>query len=101
MSVLSHLYDKGVNCYSPVMEETQMVIKCDKKGNEIIVWEPVDCSKIIASNGTADMWSLNSLLAAGINPNFGVKTGYNTRLEGVDAIDEIVATIDKLEDINE
>ena len=97
MGIWKLLYDKNVNCYSPLVDDYEPVVKCDKNGNEMIAYQLVDYSKVLQSNGTVDMWSLKSLLASGINPNFSVHTGYNTRLDGVNDINEVVSMIDQID----
>lgn len=96
MSVLNKYFDKSVNQCSPVAEDFNRVVNYDENGNEFITYQKVDYKKIQESNGTVDMWSLNSLLSAGINPNFPIHTGLNTRLEGVSIVNDMVATADAI-----
>ena len=80
------VYAKGAVCQSPVIDDFDRVVNLDEKGNEHITFEKVDYSKVQDSLGDFMQWSLKSLTAAGIDPNFGIRTGFNTRLDGVAAL---------------
>lgn len=97
MSTLKNNFNYKLNGSSPVHtpEDLALVIKKDKNGNSIKIFEPIDYKKIVEDNGTVDMWSLDSLLAAGINPDFPIHTGYNTRLEGISDLDSITDSVDE------
>ena len=98
MSVISKYFNKDLNQSSPVQIDLARVVNLDDEGNEFITWEEVDYSKIQASLGTGDQWSLNALLAAGIDPSFPIHTGNPTRLDGftevMNAIDVINSELD-------
>lgn len=96
MSVLKKYFDKKINQSSPVQVDYNRVCKYDEDGKEFIVFEKVDYPKIQKSNGKVKDWTLDALLAAGINPNFPLHTGYNTRIEGVDVIKQAEATADAI-----
>lgn len=96
MSVLRKYYDKKVNGASPVVGDLERVVRYDEDGGEIVEWLPVDYAKIVKDNGTASMWSLKSLLSAGINPNFSIHTGSNSRIEGLDSVSAFAATADEI-----
>lgn len=97
MSTLKNNFNYKLNGSSPVhvLEDLALRIKKDKDGNSIPVFEPIDYKKIAEDNGTVDMWQLDNLLAAGINPDFPVHTGYNTRLEGIGELGSITEGIDE------
>lgn len=96
MSVLSAYFDSSLNQASPVQKDYSRVVNYDENGNEYITWEEVDYSSLQAANGKVSDWSLNSLLSAGINPNFPIRTGLNTRLEGIGVVSEATAIADEI-----
>ena len=96
MSVLKAYFDSSLNQSSPIQKDFNRVVNIDETGNEYISWEEVDYSAIQKSNGSASDWSLNSLLAAGINPNFPIHTSLNTRLEGIGVVKDAVAIADEI-----
>lgn len=95
MSVLKKYFNKK-SYASPVMDDYEMVIRHDEDGNEFVSYEKVDYPALVASRGTVDVWSLNALLKAGINPDFPIHTGNPTRLEGIGALNDAVATLDAI-----
>lgn len=102
MSVLEKYFDTGIDQRSPVQVDYERKVNYDEDGNEFITYELVDYPKIQAANGSVKDWSLNALLKAGINPNFPIRTGINTRLEGIDLVisfedeaDEILAEMNE------
>lgn len=101
MSVLSAYFDKSVNQCSPVKPDYKRVVNYDKNGNEVITYEEVDYPAFQEANGFVSDWSLDALLKAGINPNFPVHTGNPTRLEGLDVLNQAVATADAILSENE
>lgn len=80
---------------SPVMEDKVRVVKHDGD-TEIVMYEKFDYPKYQQSLGRVSDWSLNALLAAGINPDFGIHTGNPTRIEGLDYIDAMIAQADEI-----
>ena len=101
MSVLKAYFESSVNQYSPSRGDVQRKVNYDEDGNEFIVYEDVDYPALVASRGCVSDWSLDALLKAGVNPNFPIHTGYNTRLDGIDVIgdfdaaaQEVLAAID-------
>ena len=84
------------SCQSPVQPDYNRVVQYDEEGNEIVTYEEVDYPKVQASLGSWTDWSLNTLLKAGINPDFGIHTGNPTRLEGVDMIADLSAQADAI-----
>ena len=96
MNALQRLFNPNVNQYSPVVPEKQRVVHHDEDGNEYITFEPVDLAKLQKSLGTVSDWSLDSLVKAGINPNFSISTGVGTRLEGLDALSAFEAEADRI-----
>lgn len=93
------VYDKDFNSCSRVCPDYERVVNIDEDGIERISFELVDYKKIQQSNGSFLLWSLESLMKAGINPDFGIKTGFNTRLDGFgqmsSAVDRINAVLDE------
>lgn len=82
--------------FSPVLPDFRRCVKYDEDGAQHITYEPFDGAAVLAANGTVDMWSLNSLLAAGINPNFSISTGLGTRIEGLDSIHDFESVADEI-----
>lgn len=95
-SVLDTYFDDTVNQLSPVETDYVRVVKYDEKGDEHIVWEPFDYPEYQKFLGPVNNWTLEALLKAGIDPNFGISTGYPTRLEGINAINDFSAVADGL-----
>lgn len=87
------VYDKKAVCQSRVCDDYERVVNVDEKGDEHITFEKVDYRKLQESLGSCDKWSLRSLVAAGIDPDFGIKTGFNTRLDGVSAVGAAIEQI--------
>ena len=96
MSALKKYFDKSVNQSSPIQKDLARKVNYDEKGEEYITWEEVDYPSIIKEHGDVSFWSLDALLKAGINPNFPIRTGLNTRLEGVDVVNNAVAELDAI-----
>lgn len=96
MSVLTNLFDHSKVYESSVKEDLQRVVNYDSEGNEHVVYEPIDYKKIVESNGSALDWSISTLLKAGINPNFPIHTGLNTRLDGIGVIQDASAIADSI-----
>lgn len=88
---VSLVYDE-----SPVQSDFSRVEKFDELGNSYISYEPFDYPSHQASLGIWNDWSLDSLLKAGINPNFPIHTGFGTRLEGLSVVDEFSSAADKI-----
>lgn len=94
MSVLKTHYDKNVNVCSPVKEDVQLVISYDEDGNELISFEPVDYSAVIAEHGDVNLWALKSLLKAGINPgSFSIHTSANSRIENESGVQQMLQDV--------
>lgn len=92
------VYDKESVCQSRVCPDYQRTVNFDEKGEEYITFEKVDYPKIQESLGSFENWSLRSLIAAGIDPDFGIKTGFNTRLEGASVVEASVRKINEVVD---
>lgn len=92
--------NKSVNQSSPVQEDRQRVLKYDKKGKEYVCFLPVDYSKLQQSLGDVNDWKLTNLLKAGINPDFPIRTGLSTRLEGHSTIQMFTSELDAIMDDN-
>ena len=95
-NALTRLFNYDLNQASPVKEDVARVVKYDEDGNEYIVYEKVDYKKLQESLGSVNMWSLESLVKAGIDPAFPIHTGNPTRLEGQDALDAYIAEADAI-----
>lgn len=95
-NVLLVYFDPTVNQCSPVEPDTIRVVKKDEKGTEYVSYEPFDSAAYQKSLGLVTDWSLDSLLAAGIDPRFGVSTGSNTRLGLVGAAQDAVSQINSV-----
>lgn len=89
-------YANGASQCSPVQKDYQRVVNYDDEGNEFITYVEVDYPALQESHGTVEMWSLDALMKAGINPDFGIHTGFNTRLEGVGVIDDASAYVEQM-----
>lgn len=95
MSVLkSNFVKKSYN--SPLADDVTRKVLFDEDGNEKVVFEKVDYKQLAKNREGVEVWSLSSLLKAGINPDFNIHTGLNTRLEGVGVISDAAATLEKL-----
>ena len=96
------VYDENACVQSRVRPDYDRVVNVDEDGDEKITWEMVDYPKIQSSLGSFRLWSLDALMKAGINPDFPIKTGFNTRLDGFgemsSAVERINAIVD--EEIN-
>lgn len=89
-------FNSEVKQQSPVQEDVARKAQYDEDGNEFVVYEKVDYPKFQQSLGSVDNWSLNALLAAGINPDFPIHTGNGTRLEGLNSIAEFDAMANEI-----
>lgn len=87
------VYDKKAVCQSRVCDDYQRTVNVDEKGDEHITFDKVDYKKIQDSLGDYQKWSLKSLVDAGVDPDFGIKTGFGTRLEGISVVDMSVNRI--------
>lgn len=96
MSVLKAFFDNTANQCSPVQDDYRRVVSHDEDGNEFITYEKVDLASFQESLGLVDNWSLETLLKAGIDPNFPIHTGFNTRLDGLDTLNSAVEALDSI-----
>lgn len=96
MDVLKKLFNMSLSQESPVQTDLTRTVKYDEEGNEIITYEKTDYPFIQKSHGKLSDWSLNALLKAGINPNFGIHTGLPTRIEGVSTVNEASAVAEQI-----
>lgn len=96
MDVLTKNFSYDVDQCSPVQEDFSRKVCYDEEGKELVIYVPVDYPAIQASLGSVTDWSLNALLAAGIDPNFPISTGLNTRLEGVGVVEDFKALAESL-----
>lgn len=97
-SVAEKYTDTSAKIQSPLAEDVMRVVKHDEEGNEHVSYVPVDGEALIKSNGKFVAWKLNSLISAGINPDFPISTGYNSRLEGIGAVVDAAAQINAILD---
>lgn len=94
-NALSRNFNYDLDQRSPVVADYERSEKVADDGSIFVVYEKVDYSSIQASHGDARDWSLDSLFKAGINPqSFAIHTGFNTRLEGVNILNEFASQID-------
>lgn len=98
LNALSRHFDKSVNQCSPVVDDFERNVHYDDDGNEFVTFDKVDYPSIQAKNGFIMDWSLDSLMKAGINPQFAIHTGYATRLDGFDELNRIAAAVDSVLD---
>lgn len=96
MFPLSPHFDKTVDQRSPVQPDYARVVNYDDEGNEKITYRQVDYDSIVESHGTVDVWSLDALLKAGVNPDFPIRTGNPTRIEGVAAVNDMAAYAEQM-----
>lgn len=98
MEKLKSVLEKYVNASAPLqaspIPDYRRTVNYDEEGNEVITYPAVSGSDIVKANGSFLNWSLNSLLSAGINPNFAIHTGIGTRLDGYASILDAVASLD-------
>ena len=92
------VYLKTVNCQSPVVTDYDRIVNVDEDGNEKITFVKTDYPKIQETNGDFRSWSLRSLMDAGIDPNFGIRTGFNTNLQAEVAISSAAVSIGAIVD---
>lgn len=98
MSVLKKYFNSSLDQSSPIVDDFERVVNYDEDGNEYITYVKFDYKQYQISLGTVDMWSLDSLVKAGIDPSFSIHTGLSTRLEGIDTVNAAVAAFDKVFD---
>lgn len=98
---LTRHFDYGVRQMSPAQVDYDRVVSFDETGQEFVSWIPVDYPSFQKSLGDVSKWSLNSLLKAGISPDFPIHTGLSTRLEGVDAVSQFAVAADAIVSENE
>lgn len=91
MSTIKSQFDYGLNQNSPIIDEFSRTVHYDEDGKEVVCYEKTDLPAITKSHGVASDWSLNKLLKAGINPNFGIHTSSPTRLENASAVEQASA----------
>lgn len=89
-------FDVDSKFESSVKTDFVRVVNRDDEEREFISYEKVDYPAIIERNGTMKDWSLQSLLKAGINPDFGIHTVNNTRLEGFNTVQDAAAMADSI-----
>lgn len=95
-NALTRLFNYELNQASPVRQDYIRTEKIDEDGNIFTVYEKFDNAKHQASLGTVSDWSLSNLLKAGINPNFPIRTGLNTRIEGASVVASAAASAEVL-----
>lgn len=84
------------SCCSPRAVDMKRVENVDADGVSFVSFVPCDLNEIRKSNGSVSLWSLDSLVKAGIDPKFGIHTGNNTRLEGVQTVADASAVLDSI-----
>lgn len=96
MKLLERIFNYKIDQRSPIQKDKIRKVDYDEDGNEIISWIEPDYEKLQQSLGTINDWNLNNLLKAGVNPSFPIHTGYNTRLEGVNVINNLENKINEI-----
>ena len=96
MKLIEKMFNYELDQRSPIQKDVWRKVDHDEDGIEIISWPEVDYEKLQQSLGTVDDWKLENLLKAGIDPSFSIHTGYNTRLEGVNDINNIEKNLDEI-----
>lgn len=84
------------SCESPIQVDFDRKVNYDEDGNEFITYVEVDYPTLQQSLGSVEHWKLSALLSAGVNPNFSIHTGLNTRLEGLGVIENAAAMAEKI-----
>lgn len=95
MSFLKKHFSKSINQCSPAQKDYVRVVKTDGD-TEVIEWKEVDYRKLQRSLGTIGDWNLDTLLKAGVNPDFPIHTGNGTRLEGLNSLKDFEAEADAI-----
>lgn len=90
MSVLSKYCNRELVTQSPPID-TYDLVSDFSSGVEVRSFVKVDYPKVIESHGSVSDWSLESLMKAGINPNFGIHTATSSS-----RIDEASASVESL-----
>ena len=93
---MTRLFNYELNQESRSCDDFYQVEKRDEDGDIFTVYEKFDYPKHQASLGSVSDWSLSNLLKAGVNPNFSIRTGLNTRLEGASVVASAVASVDAM-----
>lgn len=96
MSVISSQFNYGLNQNSPVIGDVERVVEYDEDGSEKVTFRKVDYPSITKSLGVSSDWSLKSLLAAGVNPNFPIHTGSVSRLENASELESVAKDVDNM-----
>lgn len=93
---LKNHFDFDVDLCSPVQDDFDRHVSYDEDGNEFVSYVKTDYPAIQSANGLCAVWNLNALLKAGVNPNFPIRTGNPTRIEGLNALNDFSATADAI-----
>lgn len=96
IGVQKAMFCPEVDQNSPVFGDVMRVVERDEDGREINTFLPVDYEKIRKDNGPVNMWSLENLLKAGVDPSFPVKTGLNSRVEGISELNSMESQVNAL-----
>lgn len=96
-SVLNALFNPAINQNSPVVPCIERVSKFDENGKEVVSFEDQDLfSSVVLSHGKFSDWSINSLMKAGISPDFPIRTGPVSRVESAKDIESISSAVEKM-----
>lgn len=98
MSVLSVHRNPNLDRKSPLVLDVSWKTKVDSNDSLNISFDQVDNKSLVLSLGSVSDWSLNNLLASGVDPSFPIHTGSNVRLDGVSAIKDTVSQVNNLFD---
>lgn len=94
MSVITSQFNYELNQNSPVIGDVERIVEYDENGTEKVTFRKVDYPSITKSLGVSSDWSLKSLLAAGVNPNFPIHTGSVSRLENASEIESVAVDVE-------
>lgn len=98
---MSRLYNcRTTRAFSPRAVEFQRVENFDEDGSSFVSYSPLDLNAVRKSNGSVDLWSLSTMLKAGVNPQTSIHTGHNTRLEGLPELHNFEASADAILNTN-
>lgn len=87
---------RTTRAFTPRAVEYQRVENFDEDGTSLVSYSPVDLNFVRKSNGSVELWSLSTMLKAGVNPQTAIHTGHNTRLEGLSELHTFEASADAI-----
>lgn len=100
MSFLSKYFSPDLVFPSPV-QKTYDQVSDFVDGVEVRSFVEVDYPKIVASHGSVVDWSLESLVKAGINPSFAIRTSSTSRLDDASSVSSLNSVVDSILNFSE